>query len=129
MINSLKPYKICLNIKLIEDFKIKLKLIHINSIVSDKTNIYYDSDNNFYIFVYGNLYVNNNVLKLPEKNNIKNDMSITFDFKDDNDRYDYLKTLYNTLQKWTCDKSTFNNHASKIYKNNISIIDNFWFVI
>lgn len=134
MNKSLEIYKICLSINLIGESELLIKLIHVDPMVVTSTSdilnyhIFRNVENNFCIWSLGDFAIVKNGLKIPQKDKINNNMRSSYKFNTDNDRLSYLKNLYKSLQKWSCDKRIFNEITSSPKCNNIAVNYHLWFV-
>lgn len=127
-------YKLCLKFKLIGNSQLVSQLVYVNDkSLTINTNgynyiLFDDVDTNLSIWSFGDFNINYNGIRLPQYNNIKDDMYSSFNFKSDEERYKYLKKLYQCLNRWACDKKIFKDESSSPLQNNVIINDQFWFV-
>lgn len=128
-------YKLCLKIKLIGESTLKIQLVYVDQLAITRHqldglnyHIFRDDVNDICIWSFGQFFINNKALKLPQDNFLSDQMEAEHVFETDGERMSYLKRLYRTLQKWSCDKTTFRDNASNKNDKNINVSDQFWFV-
>ena len=135
MNNVMEFYKLCLKLKLIGDSRLMVQLIYANELALTNNkkngynyNIFRDVDTNLNVQSFGDFYIGKTGLKLPQFSNVRDEMYSSVAFETDGERYQYLKKLYDCLNRWSCDKKIFKDEASSPLHNNVIINDQFWFV-
>lgn len=104
--------KLVLRVQLYNTSTIKLTLVYIDKKYLTKnknlqTHYCKTPDNDsFFIYSKDTFYILFNSLRLPDSDNYKSGANITKTFKNNDDRYKYLRNLYLALNHWNI-HSTF----------------------
>jgi hypothetical protein len=90
--------------------------------------IYVDTKSNFVIWSYGEFLFNEKEIKLPDVTSRTIKKTHTHTFKDEQERYESLKKMYITLNKWALDTRLFPNTQTLI-EDRIILNGRYWRII
>ena len=126
--------KLSLVIKLIDDNKVKITLRYVKeSLLSDIgnafENVYKDKETGIYIWSYEDFAFDERQIRLPDKKYKGVDMSYTYKFATEKNRYNTLKKYHKALTNWSSDKKIFPNQINKIiFDQRVTMYENWWFI-
>lgn len=124
--------KFILDIRLKKNFGLDIVIIYWDQRFlweyNKKDNSIFDyyNTNNFELFSFGNGYIKNNEFCIPEKKSYTPNYKLSHCFNSDNDRYIFLKGLYDCLNEWGKYWNESLCKTEKIYIDNIVVNDQFW---
>jgi hypothetical protein len=125
-------HKLWLEITMIGESKLKIKLLMISSCVPkqsyEKSISYNDRDTGLVIWSFQDFIFDERQLRIPQTNMLSNNMEHIHDFKSDNKRYTYLKKLHRTLNNWSKDVHVFPTNFTYGKQNCIRMEDKFWII-
>jgi hypothetical protein len=130
--------KICLEGK--SSVRITIASINKDFIRKKGKNDYFffqDEDCKFTIWSTQDFIFNERQLRLPDDQNLCENIVYLHEFKHDIERYEVLKKLYITLRGWSREMDrqlknyTFNNflqNSNKKYNNKVTVVGDYWYV-
>lgn len=129
---DLKKIKMMLEVNLIEDSKVEIKLplirnefLNIEPYKAINYTFYRDSINDMIIFSDYKFRFDDKQFRLPDIKNIDKDLKFTYDYYTEANRKRCLCNLFNSLNNWAMIKSS----VSSKKKNNIVLDDNKWYIL
>ena len=97
--------RIILELKLIGDSGLKIKLVHLDPRFISKDNMeflnHYSEDKSFLLYSRADMTMTVNTLRLPDKDHYKPNQNVVHYFNDEKDRYKFLKDLRMALIDWS----------------------------
>lgn len=134
MIDELNPIKLVLNVTLGSNSSVKLQLIRIHKdyVKKIETNdyMYYRNEAaGFIVWGTQDFLFDNRQLRLPDERNISEIMEYTYVFSNDQERYNTLKKMVETLDKWSQYMDYTNDKVYDKVTNNVVLTGDYWYVI
>ena len=125
--------KLLLRVELVgkSSAKIRLNAVHKDYVKKEKSNDYMyfaDEYNDFIIWSMQDFIFNERQLRIPDEINIGEKMVHTHEFKHDMERYDSLKKLYKSLNRWAITQD-FKKNFDDVMTPRVIIAGNYWYVL
>jgi hypothetical protein len=126
--------KFILNIELTKDFGINVEIVlwdkrflYDPECKNIKTGLYdFFNDGDFMIFSFGEGYISDFQFVIPQLEHYKCNYKLSYNFYDEEERYNYLKKLYNCLNKWGQYWNDILRNQDVIYNEEIKINGPYW---
>lgn len=132
MINKKNAHKLWLDIKLIGECKVKIKLLMVSSNIPkhpyEPPTVFRDKRTGIVIWSYSSFTFDDRQLRIPQIDKLSNNMEHVHEFDNKTDRYVFLKNLSRTLNNWSRDVQSFPTNFTYGKYNSLTMTDNFWIV-
>lgn len=124
--------KMVLKVQLGENNSVKIGLISVGKKhITDKNDIgkYYKNESlDFIIWSKQNFIFDERQLRLPESDFVSNDMVHSHEYESEEERYNCLKKLFNSLMTWSAYENYMNDLLPTPNKDTIIIAGDYWYV-
>jgi hypothetical protein len=123
--------RIVLKVNLLENNGIRIDLYHLDPrFITDKEFISFNTTNfDFLIYSRKKMAISVNSLRLPGKKEYKEHQFIEHKFKNESERYNFLKGLYKCLHEWNDDFTPFTKDSDYERRNRKLIMSGEFWVI